>query len=371
MNSPSPKEVVIVYPQGDLDDPKSGGDVRVSNLIENFLDHDVRVTILRYGPDDDGTTIPDRHGLRTADFARWTPSKLLDLNPSLLVALLKVLQAVRPDVVQVKGAAGNLAARVAIDILGLDTTVAYDAHDVEAIQMKHLEDPSHTLSTRVLGPPIAKLVEGVAVSVADRVLAVSAHDREQFASLYGADPGKVRIVPSGVEPSDLDDVEPRSQVRDRFGIDPEETVVVFHGSAGYYPNREAVDLIYDELAPSIAVSHPDVRFLVAGDFDVPERTGNATCVGYQSDIYSILNAADVAVVPLRRGWGTKIKLLDYLNVGLPIVTTEPGALGIDVVHGEHALVSKSVDPTFERHLHTLLRNEDERERLVTLYEESR
>lgn len=49
----------------------------------------------------------------------------------------------------------------------------------------------------------------------------------------------------------------------------------------------------------------------------------------------LLRAADVALNPMRLGSGTNLKLLEYLAVGTPVVSTPFGARGIDVVDGEH------------------------------------
>jgi glycosyltransferase involved in cell wall biosynthesis len=68
---------------------------------------------------------------------------------------------------------------------------------------------------------------------------------------------------------------------------------------------------------------------------------NVRTVGIVSDrrLRTLLRAAQVAFNPMTEGSGTNVKMLDYLASGLPIVTTQIGARGLDVVDGEHVVVA--------------------------------
>jgi glycosyltransferase involved in cell wall biosynthesis len=59
------------------------------------------------------------------------------------------------------------------------------------------------------------------------------------------------------------------------------------------------------------------------------------------DLYSVLGAADFAVVPIRHGGGTKTKVYDYVSLGLPMVATEKALEGIDLEDGRHARITDS------------------------------
>lgn len=52
-----------------------------------------------------------------------------------------------------------------------------------------------------------------------------------------------------------------------------------------------------------------------------------------------LAAADIAVVPIRFGGGTRIKILEAFAHGLPVVSTTVGCEGLDVIDGQHLLVA--------------------------------
>jgi glycosyltransferase involved in cell wall biosynthesis len=62
-------------------------------------------------------------------------------------------------------------------------------------------------------------------------------------------------------------------------------------------------------------------------------------LGYVGDLAPLYAAADVAVVPLRAGGGTRIKVLEAFAHRIPVVTTSTGIEGIAATAGEHAMVA--------------------------------
>ena len=129
------------------------------------------------------------------------------------------------------------------------------------------------------------------------------------------------------------------RVRDRHGLDPETPTAVFVGSYDYEPNAEAARRIDEAVAPEL----PDVEFLLVGR-DPPETTAsNVRELGFVDELSPVLAAADVGICPLSSGSGTKLKVMDYLAAGLPVVTTSVGAAGIDLVDGESALIRDDDD----------------------------
>ena len=70
---------------------------------------------------------------------------------------------------------------------------------------------------------------------------------------------------------------------------------------------------------------------------------NVTVTGFVEDLGAELAAADVAVVPLRRGTGTRLKILEAFAHAIPVVSTKVGAAGLDVIDGEHLLLADTGD----------------------------
>lgn len=144
----------------------------------------------------------------------------------------------------------------------------------------------------------------------------------------------VKTIPNGCDFDSINRGGDPEQVSEELGLDRNRTICIFVGAYDYEPNAKAAELIIERIAPSL----PDVEFLLVGR-DPPTATpSNVHAPGYVKDLAGALSLADVALCPLTMGSGTKLKMLDYLAAGLPIVTTTIGAQGLPITDGETALV---------------------------------
>jgi glycosyltransferase involved in cell wall biosynthesis len=104
-------------------------------------------------------------------------------------------------------------------------------------------------------------------------------------------------------------------------------------------------------------------FLVGGTGAPTFERENVRSVGFIEDLPRFLAAGEIAIVPIGTGSGTRLKILQYMNRGLPIVTTEKGIEGVTARNGEHALIVPTIDERFIDNVACLLENESERARL--------
>jgi hypothetical protein len=112
-------------------------------------------------------------------------------------------------------------------------------------------------------------------------------------------------------------------------LDGDSTInVLFVGHPGYLPNRDALGRIERGIVPAILGRGQPVRLLHPGPED---------------DLRPFYRRAHVAVVPLRAGGGTRIKVLEAFAHGVPVVATPTGAAGLAVRHGEHLHVTPDDD----------------------------
>lgn len=121
----------------------------------------------------------------------------------------------------------------------------------------------------------------------------------------------------------------------------------FAGTLSYPPNAEAAEWIVREALGPIQAACPAAHLTIAGRGAPPSVLALASVpgvevAGWVPDIAAALADAAVVVVPLQSGGGTKLKVLEALAAGRPVVTTSVGAAGIDVVSGEHLLVADGV-----------------------------
>jgi glycosyltransferase involved in cell wall biosynthesis len=186
----------------------------------------------------------------------------------------------------------------------------------------------------------------------DRVFVCSERDRQRFRH------SSVVVVPNGTSvPASL-------PVRR-----PEPRTIIFCGLLSYAPNIDAVRFLSRSIIPEIQRSVPDVRVLVVGRAPTAEIQAlhDGKTVVVASDVPSVVEyyaKSAVAVVPLRFGGGTRIKILEAWALGVPVVSTSIGCEGLDAVHGEHLMVADDAKE-FAARCVSLLRASDQCARLTT------
>jgi glycosyltransferase involved in cell wall biosynthesis len=120
-------------------------------------------------------------------------------------------------------------------------------------------------------------------------------------------------------------------------------VVLFQGYLGYPPNIDAVQWLATAIAPLIreAVPATEVRLVGRPGSNVIQlhRPGVVTVVGEVPSMEEELALATVALVPLRYGSGTRVKILESFAHRVPVVSTTLGAEGLDVEDGVHLLLA--------------------------------
>ncbi len=120
--------------------------------------------------------------------------------------------------------------------------------------------------------------------------------------------------------------------------------IVFTGKMDFRPNVDAMLWFHRHVWPLVRNDVPAAHLWVVGKS--PHRhlrslhdDPSVTVTGYVPDILPYFGGADVYVVPLRIGGGTRLKVLEAMSAGLPLVSTTLGVEGLGLVSGEHALLA--------------------------------
>jgi glycosyltransferase involved in cell wall biosynthesis len=114
----------------------------------------------------------------------------------------------------------------------------------------------------------------------------------------------------------------------------------------YSPNVDGLGWYFAEVDPLVRVSMPSRRVLIVGRNPAPSvrahgALAGVTVTGEVPDVRPHYQTAHFQIVPLRIGGGTRLKIVESLAIGCPVVSTTLGAQGLDLVHDEHILLADS------------------------------
>lgn len=170
------------------------------------------------------------------------------------------------------------------------------------------------------GIPAIDAVERQVIGAADVVTVPSAADATRLTRRHGLT-RDIRVLPNCV---------PMSAPRPTTRVSP--TSCVFVGALGYFPNTLAALEIASGIGPAIRAAVPGIRVVVAGRTPPavlagPLARGGIDLVGDPPEIAPLLRDA-IAIVPLRFGGGTRLKILEAFAAGTPVVSTRKGIEGI-------------------------------------------
>jgi sugar transferase (PEP-CTERM/EpsH1 system associated) len=211
--------------------------------------------------------------------------------------------------------------------------------------------------------------EATICRLADGVVAVSEADR---AALQRLVPGlEVTVIPNGVDTEFYNDQFPMTNDQSKPGhwdLDIGHCSLVFTGKMDFRPNVDAVLWFYREVLPQIRRKVPDTHFYIVGQS--PHRRvlrladhPAVTVTGYVDDVRSYIAGACVYVVPLRIGGGTRLKVLEAMAMGKPIVSTSLGCEGFQgLIPGRELSIADSPED-FAQRVIELLEDASRRERL--------
>jgi glycosyltransferase involved in cell wall biosynthesis len=278
---------------------------------------------------------------------RWR--KIAGLGPR-IGSMAARCRAAAPDRVVLEGASwapyhALLAMRLRRD--GIAAPIVYHAHNVEYCLRREKHGAAVTWLTR--------RAEGWLLRRCDYAFAVSSEDAAIFERLYGIRPG---ILPNAVDWARFASVSDADVERTRAKYGLGGAAVLFMGLYLYRPNREAVDFLVKSVFPLVRERCPEATLAVLGQ-GIPYSGEWLVTPGSipHAEVPAFATACRAGVAPVFSGSGTRLKILEYMAAGLPVVASGKGAEGLEMAAGEEYLAAETAGE-FAGQIVRLLREPD-------------
>lgn len=121
--------------------------------------------------------------------------------------------------------------------------------------------------------------------------------------------------------------------------------LVFTGALDWYPNESGMWFFCTEIWPALKYQHIGLRLTIVGKNpalrlrQLASSDSNIELLGYVPDVRPVVGRARIFVCPIVDGGGTRLKILDAMAQGIPVVSTSIGCEGLGLTPGQHLLVA--------------------------------
>lgn len=164
------------------------------------------------------------------------------------------------------------------------------------------------------------------------------------------------ICVSDLDKKRLKDISPDSQIEVvENGVDTEyfeqlydinkQNTLIFAGRLDQFANRDGMMYFCTKVWPQLKEKVKNMKFIIIGSnppeklIEISKQDSNFQLLGYVDDVRPHFTQATVCICPIRTGGGTRIKILDALAMGMPIISTTIGCEGIDVTPEKNILIA--------------------------------
>lgn len=212
-----------------------------------------------------------------------------------------------------------------------------DLHNVISVHQARTEQSARMQPSFATRPSRAirriRAEERAIIRAYSRVSVCSLADAAELGRI--AVDARVSVVPNGV------DVAYFERVAESVG---EPDHLIFTGALWYAPNVDGLQFFLDAVWPLVRARRPWARLSIVGARPTPAvaamaRHPGVAVYGSVPDVRPYLARAGIAIVPLRLGSGTRLKILEALAAHRPVVSTTLGAEGLELVHERDLLIA--------------------------------
>jgi len=231
-------------------------------------------------------------------------------------------------------------------ILDLDESAASTGPSI----LKVLNNPGQALVFRTLSERVAALELEVLPEV-DQVWVSSEVERQRVISIAQSESKSspsLLLVPNCVLVEDYS----KGSSNDRAG-----DTIIFPASFAYEPSLDAARFLIDEVMPLL----PEITLLLVGSHIPLWMTNldraNIRCEGPVASMVPYLHSSSATVIPLRAGGGTRLKAIESMATGIPVISTSFGVEGLGLTPGTDYLEAHTTEE-FASHIRSVLSNQN-------------
>lgn len=213
-----------------------------------------------------------------------------------------------------------------------DAKIVVRAHNVEYRIWKQAATKEKIFYKRIYYMKLAKNLKKFELehlNLVDGIFCISDQDKEFF---------RRRSVKAPIEviPVYMDKI-------DSYDVDYSNNDFFFVGSMTWKPNVDAVRWIVNDIAPRLYKILPEVKIHIAGSAMpktmLEKKSKNVVFHGKVENMHKFMSKHGTLIVPLKSGSGVRIKILEALSLGVPIISSEKGKEGIHLTPKKHFLTA--------------------------------
>jgi len=225
--------------------------------------------------------------------------------------------------------------------------IVCDWHNIESELLRRYSERESNVARRAYARKTARLMsqlERRALIEFDAHLVVSERDAERLRNIDSE--AQVSLIENGVDMAHYsdDEIEAAYATWAAAGAARKTKRIVFVGSMDYHANVDGAVSFGREVWPRVRDRQPELVFTVVGRDPAPEVRALTTIPGIEitgtvDDVRPFYREALAAIVPLKVGGGSRLKILEAMAAGVPVISTTLGAEGLNVRDSENILIA--------------------------------
>lgn len=129
--------------------------------------------------------------------------------------------------------------------------------------------------------------------------------------------------------------------------------ILFVGSFKWFPNKKAADFLINDVMKKVSHRLPNITLYLVGTnpskkmITASKKNKNIVVTGRVNSIDDYIKKSDVFINPVEHGSGINVKLLEAISKGIPVVSSEFGVRGVDLIHEIDVLIYRDLKECIE------------------------